>query len=396
MSEAADGPVFHIEPAGGLASRMFQYMVALSFQRLVPGSRIANVHLPEWGIQQPPIATPGPDEDITLPHAIELAELAERARSGAIRRIVYRGIGQRMENFLADDCYRGVFACTAPAVRAFDATHLVCPIWGPTAPEDKSPFHPLTPAEFYANIAADNGWKPVFVGTPASAVYLQRLQAHLPDALFITTGNPLQDFTIVRAARNIAVGVDALAWLAAWLSNAERIFLAVNGIFNPMQYPLVDLLPFGDQRYRFCLFPINYAVPDAALHAAHRRIARFWRPVAHEALQRRLVEAPRFDPDNSEILAHFDADFYLSSNPDLLQLLGAGNTEGARAHYLLLGIKEQRLPFRLSPAWYAARYPMAAVEVAQGDYRNFAHHYIAVGKARGYRPVPEPNERWWD
>jgi hypothetical protein len=59
-------------------------------------------------------------------------------------------------------------------------------------------------------------------------------------------------------------------------------------------------------------------------------------------------------------------------------------------------VREQRLPLRLSPAWYAARYPIAAFEVAQGDYSSLAHHYIAVGKARGYRPVPADGEPWWD
>jgi hypothetical protein len=39
---------------------------------------------------------------------------------------------------------------------------------------------------------------------------------------------------------------------------------------------------------------------------------------------------------------------------------------------------------------------MAAFEVAQGDYSNFAHHYIAVGRARGYRPLPIDGESWWD
>ena len=31
---------------------------------------------------------------------------------------------------------------------------------------------------------------------------------------------------------------------------------------------------------------------------------------------------------------------------------------------------------------------MAALEVAQGDYADLHHHYVAIGKARGYRPVP--------
>jgi hypothetical protein len=32
-----------------------------------------------------------------------------------------------------------------------------------------------------------------------------------------------------------------------------------------------------------------------------------------------------------------------------------------------------------------ANIPLAGFEVAQRDY---AHHYVAIGKARGYRPFP--------
>jgi hypothetical protein len=31
---------------------------------------------------------------------------------------------------------------------------------------------------------------------------------------------------------------------------------------------------------------------------------------------------------------------------------------------------------------------MAALEMAQGDYADLHHHCVAIGKSRGYRPVP--------
>jgi len=39
MSGTAGGPIFHVEPRGALGSRMFQYLVALSFQKR---SRVAQ------------------------------------------------------------------------------------------------------------------------------------------------------------------------------------------------------------------------------------------------------------------------------------------------------------------------------------------------------------------
>jgi hypothetical protein len=397
MSGTPRAPVFEIVPAGGMASRMVQYMVALAFQRLVPACRIAGIALPAWGIDHPPIDSPGPVEPASQHQHIDLAGLAERVRTGAIHRVVFSGLGQRMENFLDVAACRAVFPAQPPPIPV-DDRHLLCPIGVADAPEEHGPFHPLTPIEFYRQVVAESGLLPMFVGSNVPRPYLERLQAAFPAAPFLLGATAMQDFAMIRHARNIAVGVSLHAWLAAWLSQADRIFMAVSGQFNPMQYPFVDLLPIGDARYLFHLFPINYDVPPECHAIAHRRLAPFIRPVAHAVLQRRRQEVGRYDPTNDEILANFDAGFYLAANPDVARLLGAGNVEGARAHYLLLGVKEQRLPLPLAPTWYAARYPMAACEVAQGDYTNFAHHYIAVGRDRGYRPLPPSadSRSWWE
>jgi len=55
MRSADCGPIFHVEPRGGLGSRMFQYLIALKFQELVSNCRISNVRIPEWDIDHPPI-----------------------------------------------------------------------------------------------------------------------------------------------------------------------------------------------------------------------------------------------------------------------------------------------------------------------------------------------------
>ena len=396
MSNSSEAPVFHIHPQGGFASRMFQYMTALKFANLVPGCRISNAILPEWGIVRPALASPAPAAAAEALHDTDLPELAEQVRNGVKRAVVYSGIDLHMANFLPVEEYRAAFQSNVELPFQFGANDLVCPLRSEAAAEETSPFHPLTPVEFYREIAEETGLALAFVGDAVPRPYLELLRAAFPRARFVASGNPLADFLAIRQAQNIVVGVNGFAWLAAWLSRADRIFMAVSGFFNPMQFHFADLLPFGDTRYLFCLFPINYAVPLEHLAAAHRRMAPFWRPVPHDGLQRRIKQTPRLDPPDPVVLDNFDPEFYLSSNPDLLQLLGAGNTEGARAHYLLRGIREHRLPFRLAPDWYAARYPMAAFEVGQGDYANFAHHFIAVGRERGYRAYPGPGEPWWE
>ena len=92
------------------------------------------------------------------------------------------------------------------------------------------------------------------------------------------------------------------AWLAAWLScSAENIFLPVNGLFNPMQKNGVDLLPFDDLRYKFFLFPINYAVPverHADLHTPHRAVlARYGARGTAPAIRRCPAVRARSEPN---------------------------------------------------------------------------------------------------
>jgi predicted SAM-dependent methyltransferase len=88
------------------------------------------------------------------------------------------------------------------------------------------------------------------------------------------------------------------------------------------------------------------------------------------------------------MLLFFDEGFYVACNSDVSESIRAGWIASGREHYIQHGFKERRAPFALDPAWYAARHPLAAVEVAHGGYVDFIDHYVAVGKARGYRPTP--------
>jgi hypothetical protein len=399
MTALTDGPVFHVEPQGWLGSRMIQYMVGLTFRHLVPGSRISNVQIPEWDIDHPPISLREPIGYASHRMHVEMAGLTERARAGEVRSIVYTGYGQRMENFLDADFYRPAFRAPVVSPVRFGERYLVCHVHADDAIFGTlDPNYPLTPVEFYANIVAETGLIPVFMGQTAPNAYTDRLRERFPLAVFLDEGDPVLDFETIRQAKNIVIGVSVYAWLAAWLSHADRVFMAVSGLMNPMQHHIVDLLPFGDPRYRFYLFPINYAVPFERHAASHQRIASLWRLMPHDLLRRLLREAPRFDPPVEQMLGEFDADYYLATNDDVAATVGRDNADGARKHYQVSGVREHRLPFRLSPTWYAARYPMAAFEVAQGDYSSFAHHYVAVGRTLGYRPLPDASDRalGWD
>jgi hypothetical protein len=110
---------------------------------------------------------------------------------------------------------------------------------------------PLTPVEFYADLIDRTRLTPVFMGQTAPNAYTDRLRTRFNGAMFLDTLGPVGDFQLIRNSRNIVVGVSTFSWLAAWLSHADRVFMTVSGLFNPMQGKLVNLPPLGDPRYRF-------------------------------------------------------------------------------------------------------------------------------------------------
>jgi hypothetical protein len=382
------GPVFHVEPDGRLANLMIEYMVALKFIDMVSDCRISNISIPAWGISHPRIDSPGPVAFERQEQHINLPVLADQVRSGQIGRVDWKGFGQRLENFLPAERYQEVFVSPFQTSMGFGPEYLVCPVRAEDILHGPNAEYVLTPVEFYRDVIEMTGLKPVFIGQTHPNTYMDRIRSAFPDAIFREPqDNPLVDFETIRQSRSVVIGVSTYSWLAAWLSRSvQNIYLAVSGLFNPMQKPQVHLLPFGDARFKFFLFPINYAGPLAHYAEVHRRIAPYWRLVPHAALQQQLAHAPRFERKLDDALTVFDEAYYLAANGDVAEAGKAHGPGFGRAHYISNGFTERRLPIRLDRVWYASEYPLAAFEIAQGDYAEFAHHYMAIGKARGYLP----------
>jgi hypothetical protein len=310
-------------------------------------------------------------------------------RSGQIRRIDWSGFGQRMENFLPAERYREVFVSPFKQPMGFGADHLVCPVRAEEIVDGAVHDYPLTPVEFYRDIVDMTGLTPVFIGQTQPNAYLDRLRAAFPRATFREPqNNVLVDFETIRQSRNVVVGVSSYTWLAAWLSGeAENIYMAVSGLFNPMQRRYVNLLPYGDDRFKFFLFPINYGVPLDRHAEAHQRLAPYWRLMPHDGLRRQFSEAPRVELNFDRMLECFDEALYLSLYADVAEA-GRNSPGFALAHFISNGFQEGREPMRVDRAWYASQYPLAAFEIGQGDYVEFEHHYMMIGRARGYLPNP--------
>lgn len=381
-------PVFHLEPMGRLANRMIAYMVALKFADMVRGCRISNISLPAWGIDHPCIESAGPVAVEQREQHIDLTMLADRMWAREITRVEWCGFGQRMENFLPRQRYRQIFVSPFSEPMGYGPEFLVCPVRAEDILDGPHPDYVLTPVEFYRDIVRMTGLKPVFIGQTQPNRYMDRIRQAFPDAIYREPRtDPLADFETIRQSRHAVIGVSTFSWLAAWLSDSlDTIFLTVSGLFNPMQSPAVDLLPFGDRRYRFFLFPINYAVPAVRHAEVHAGIAAYWQEIPHDTLQAGFATAPRYRRRLEDALAVFDEAFYLDTNADVAAVVRTLGPGAGLGHYINHGFHEGRMPLRFDRAWYCERYPFAAFQVASGDYASPADHYLAVGRGLGHYP----------
>ena len=393
-AEPFAGPVVQVTLKGGLGNRMMQFMAGWRLASLVPGCRLGNASLPEWGIDLPPIP-PGPApvhrlRDSSAPggHLLDLAGLAAAMNDGRIRWLELDHYGQNIRNFPSRDVAAALFRGTVAPIAAFGRETLLINIRGDEILAAPHPHYTLVPVAFYQELVAQTGLQPVFLGQLDPGPYTQALRSAFPDARFIPSQGAMADFATLRAARNLVVAVSTFSWLAAWLSEAEQVHLPLTGFLNPAQAQETDLLPLDDPRYRFTLFPINYAVPVAEFESAHRALAGTWRRMHPAMIEELMRRRPRFPLGAHRMRAAFDEAFYLARYPDVRESVGAGGYASGRDHYLMEGYAEGREAFALDRAWYCRAYPLAAIEVGQGDFANLHEHYVAVGRDRGYVPLP--------
>jgi hypothetical protein len=392
--EPAGGPVVQVTLKGGLGNRMIQFLAAYRLASLVPGCRIGNVTLPEWGIHLPPIA-PGPEPMTYLRDSIaaggqriDLADIAAALNDGTVARVEMDHFGQDLRNLPSRDVAAALFRPGVPPIARFGRDTLLINIRGEEILTGAHPHYTLLPVPFYQELVARTGLMPVFLGQIAPNPYTDALRAGFPDARFITSHGAATDFATLRHARNVVVAVSTFSWLAAWLSEAERIFLPLSGFLNPAQSPDIHLLPLDDPRYRFILFPFNPAVPVAEAAAAHAALAGTWRLMGADMIAELMTRRPRFPVSAHAMRAEFDEAFYLARYPDVREAVRRDAYHSAYEHYAFEGHAEGREPFALDRAWYCRAYPLAAIEVGQGDFAGLHHHYVAVGRARGYAPLP--------
>jgi tetratricopeptide (TPR) repeat protein len=380
-------PVIHVVTQGRLGNQIIQWFAALKIQSLVPDSLLSNIKFPEWGIEIPSIPPTGSIIYEADPHHIDLAGTVRRLTEEEFKRVELSGFCQRMEYFLPVDKYRTILGPPASGIRRIGADALLISVRGGEIINPIAPSYTLIPTDFYKHLISETGLRPVFMGQLEHNIYTDHLRSEFPQAEFIASQGPDIDFEIIRAASNVVPSVSTFAWAAAWLSRADRIFFPVTGFYNPMQEPRINLLPRDDQRYSFFLFPANYAVDPQDVVDAHQSIAPFIRQMPLDMIETLVHDRPRFPRKLADYLAIFDEERYLGNFPDVRDALERGLFSSAVEHYERIGFERNFLPFRFDTTWYVKSYPLAALEVGQGDFLDLPHHYAAVGRLRGHLPA---------
>jgi len=377
--------IIQISPMGGLGNRMIQYLAALALGARVPDARLIKIHLPEWGIQIPPEPEQGARIEVVTSDRIPYDRLAAALTAGAVDRVDIRTYDQRMENMLPVRAYHGLFR--GPPEIGTGPNELLCNIRQGEIVDARHPDYVLVPIDFYAELVAQTGLEPVFMGQLEDSPYMQALHRRFPRARTIPSRGPEADFALIRASVNIVPAVSTFSWLAAWLSEAERIFLPVLGLFHPFQSKSTFLLPLQDPRYSFHLFPYHYAVKIDQFAAAHDSLRGQWRlmpPGRLGALIARFTNTRTLDLH----LPAFDESFYLARYGDVAQAVASRGMPSGRHHFERFGFAEGREAFPVDRAWYCQTYPVAAFELGQGDVYDVTDHYVQLGRARGYRRGP--------
>jgi len=381
----------HIITRGNFGNRALQYLAALGIQSHAPQVQIQNVILPEIGLDAPaPLPTTNFAD--TGRGWIDSAGYADCLTRNAIEAIVLDDYPFHIQNYPSRAQCRRLIPTLRNAHNAhgFGPKDLVCSIRGNEILRAIHPDYLVLPPAYYQGLAQKTGLNLIFFGQVEDNPYIESLRRACPNAAFIAGSNPEHDFETLRRSVNIVPSISTFSWLAAWLSEARKIFLPVCGFLNPVQHAEQLFLPLDDPAFEYTIFPYAKAedvwARSARFFLQQDVLARAMRPITAEELRQVLLRMRGFHPRRPYV-AGFDAEFYLACNPDVHAALGTG-LPSALQHYVYAGFPEGRLPMRFDSGYYATAYPDAALAIAEGHFADSLHHYQAVGYGRGYQPVP--------
>ena len=385
-------PKIWILPLGNTANRALQYMTAEAMRVEYPEAVIENIQLAEWG-RHAPVPRPAPARAAVTGHdryRIDVPGLADCLRRGVVETVVLDSYTYNLDQFPPRAVAKGLLGETATGreARGFGPRELVCVVRADEILRGVHPDYLVLPPGYYRKLQERTGLDLVFYGQLGDDIYSQSLRDAFPRARFIPGRDPGYDFDVLRRSVHLALAISTFAWLAAWLSEAETIFLPVGGMFNPVQHPDLMFFPFDAPEVQYVLLPYQ------KMFELQTDPARFMRQQEVLGAQARFADAAevreiwlRAEPlgRGRVLVGGFDPEFYTETYPDVLRWMENG--QPALAHFLLRGAAEGRQALNFDADFYVERYPDAAMEIAAGLQPTPLKHFMAVGWRRGYAPT---------
>lgn len=318
-------PAIWINPRGNIGNRALQYLTAEGLRAQLPEARISNLRLDMWGIDQPAPRPPADRCAGTGPrrYCLDIGGLADCLRRGEVDALAIESFTFRVDHYPPRETCRTLFppARGAEAAIGFGNDELLCNIRADEILRGAHPDYIPLPAGFYRRLEEDSGLELVFYGQLEPNPYIDSLREAFPNSRFIASQGAAMDFEIIRRSANIAVAISTFSWLAAWLSEARRIYVPVGGMLNPIQHPGQTYIVGDDPAYRYVMLPI---VRSANLYEDP---ARFWEAQRVLGASCRLAEEQELaslirlaaSPERSGRLdlGGFDSGSYLRSRPAL-------------------------------------------------------------------------------
>ncbi len=377
-----------LEPVGNVGNRALQYLAAEGIRRLVPGAVVENVSLPEFPGLHRPAAPPDTDSFVRLGQMrlwLDVPGLADCLRRDVIDAVIMDGFHFRIAHYPPRAACRALLPHMDVEVDGFGADELVCSVRADEILDGRHGYYFPLPPDYYRLLAEISGLRLVFYGQLGDDPYSVALRAAFPEARFFESRGVAADFEVLRRSRNIALSLSTFAWAAAWLSEAERIFLPVAGFYSPAAENRQDFLAVDDPAFQFVLFPVAESVniwqAPAKFFRQQAMLAAGMRVVGREEV-RAIIERANLVKMPGPFVGGFDPAFYVTQDVTL------DYGETPLAHYMRRGCFEQKYPVRLDDEFYLAAYPEVAVALAECRYLNALHHYVAEGWRLGYRPAP--------
>lgn len=351
MSDWIETPAITVENPGYLGNKLLRFMAVHAAAEHVGNCTISNFDFPEWGKRFPKVDYRRFRKTILVDHVeqFNFGVLRALSRQDPSLHIVVRHYLARQELFLNREVYNEIFPINSQDVPVFGDDHLVVNIRTGDILTGYCHWYPLIPIAFYQDLVRQTGLSPVFVGQLDDCRYVSELMKVFPRATFIPSQGAVRDFDTIRLSANVVAAVSSFSVVAAWLSQAKTVFLPLDGFLNPCHKREIDLVPTDDPRYRFFLFPLNYALPEERALRHHCRLEGTWKEISRERVRQLKTAAP---------------------------LLPRSQTMPEA--YRVPGFDER---------WYVHEYLDAAIDISDGWYEDAMHHYIDIGRHLGHRPA---------